>query len=273
MKLAISNIAWFEEMDDSVYELLKDEGILAIEAAPSRLIENPYHQPLNIIKDIHNKLEKNGLEICSLQSIFFKKIEPIFINDQNLLMYVTENQKIINFSEALQNQNIVFGSPKLRDVNNDEELTRAKLYFSSLEKLCEDNRINIAIEPNPKIYKTNFLNYTQDAIDFVKDLNLVQIGINLDLGTVIENNENLKDILNFETIHCVKHVHISEPYLLPISAKHKKIHVELIELLKLLNYNRYVSIEMKPGLSIEELHDVIKYVISIFKEVGVNYDR
>ena len=85
--------------------------------------------------------------------------------------------------------------------------------------------------------------------------------MNVDFGTIIQNDENLEIIRN--NIDLVNHIHISEPNLEKI--KFRKEHIELLEILKETNYPNYISIEMKKTENIEDLKQTIEYVSSIFR--------
>lgn len=94
----------------------------------------------------------------------------------------------------------------------------------------------------------------------MKKINCEGIKVNVDFGTIIENKEDLNII--FENINLVNHIHISEPNL--VKVEKRKEHQQLSEFLKSINYDRYISIEMKQTESIEDVKEVINYVSEIF---------
>ena len=94
----------------------------------------------------------------------------------------------------------------------------------------------------------------------VKKLNMDSIRVNLDLGTIIENKEDMNIIDN--NIQYINHIHISEPYLDII--KNKKIYEDLAIILKNNNYSNFVSIEMKNQNNIDEVKKCILYIRGIF---------
>ena len=94
----------------------------------------------------------------------------------------------------------------------------------------------------------------------VEDVNCEAIKVNLDLGTMIENKEDLDIIENH--YHQINHIHISEPNLEKI--EERKLHKELAQKLKQNNYNNYISIEMKKGCSITKLKQIMEYVKGVF---------
>ena len=146
--------------------------------------------------------------------------------------------------------------------NYDKNYDEAIQFFRELGKYAETKGVIVAVEPNPTIYGTNFLNNTIDAIKFVKEVNSSNIKINCDLGTIIENKESLSVINN--NIKYINHVHISEPNLEII--KKREIHKELFQILKNNNYNNIISIEMKQS-DIESTKDVIDYVEKIYGSI------
>ena len=159
-----------------------------------------------------------------------------------------------DISSFLNCSNIVFGSQKLRNIYKKNDYNRAVNFFSSIGLYCVSKDVYISIEPNPTIYGTNFLNTTQQCFEFVKILDSPKIKMNLDIGTIIENKEELGNIYKY--IDFVNHVHISAPNLDYI--KYGRIHKELKSIFKDLDYNGYMSIEMKKHNNIDLTKNCIK---------------
>lgn len=273
MKFSISNIAWPIEWDNLIFAKLHELGYSAIEIAPNRTIQNGYDATDEEIKFWNNNYLNQFSEISSMQSLLFKVDTPIFESNENK-MYIFDNlKKGLLFASKLKVRNIVFGSPSIRNVNNDEEYDRSKLFFSQLANEAQELNISVALEPNPIIYNTNFLNSTFDALEYVRQINHPNLGINLDFGTIIENKESIHDIMTYENIPLIKHVHISEPYLAKINISRRKIHIELLKRLVNFDYNGYISIEMKSGCTLEEIIEVLNYVKAIGIEAGALYEK
>ena len=258
MKLTISNIAWKNEDANKVYEFLKENNIDAIEIAPSIFKENPYDNT----KEIKEILDDIGFNVPSMQSILFKRTENIFYSNEEMEETLNYLYKGIDFASAINCYNLVFGSPRNRNVNNEEEYNRSITFFKKLNEYLSKKGVYLALEANPTIYNTNFLNTTKDVVEYLDKLNCSHIKLNLDLGTIITNNEGLDNIKDY--MDKISHVHISEPYLEII--KKREIHKELLKILKDNNYDKYVSIEMKTVENIEDIFEVILYL----KELIVN---
>lgn len=261
MKVTISNIAWQPENDAEMYAFLKEKKCNGIEIAPTRIFpENPYSD-LNKVAYFRDQLQSDyGLQVVSMQSICFGRNEAIFSSEEernSLLEYIKQS---IDFASELGCNNLVFGSPKNRNINpNQEEIALA--YFSEIGKYAAKKNTIFAFEPNPIIYGTNFINTTNQALDFVKTCNVEGLKINFDLGTVIYNEENLS-VLE-DNLKWINHIHISEPYLEAIQKR--SLHNELASILRKEKYTNYISIEMKGGSELEKIKDIIEYTQDVFK--------
>lgn len=270
MKLAISNIAW-EKIDDfKVYNLMKKYNFIGLEIAPTRFFpENPYDIDKNTLSILKENIKKENLKIISMQSILYGKNNlEVFKSEeirQELLEYL---KKGIVFASTLGIKNIVFGNPKNRISYSEKDNEIALEFFKKLGEFSEKYGVTIGIEPNPKIYGGNFLVSTKETIEFVKKCNNKNIGLNLDLGTMIENKEDIEILMNIP-IEKISHIHISEPYLETISIDNIGLHLELFEFLKRKNYKNFVSIEMKKSEddNIDRIERTLKYILQLKDEV------
>lgn len=261
MKMSISNIAWGKENDKEMYKYLSQAGGVGIEIAPTRIFEeNPYSHMKEAKEFAKRMKEVYNLEISSMQSIWYGKQGNIF-NQEEADMFMDYTKKAIDFASFMQCKNLVFGCPKNRNMPENKKEDEILYFFKELGKYAKMNGTTIAIEPNPTIYGTNFINYTSQAFEFAKKVNSEGIGVNVDFGTIIENKEELNTI--YDNINLVSHIHISEPNLEPIQKREE--HREFAENLKRLKYNKYVSIEMKNTSHVDRVKETITYVREIFK--------
>lgn len=260
MKLSISNIAWSNEYDTEMYEYISKIGFSGIEIAPTKLFSTPYDnltKAQNFLEDLKSKY---NLEISSMQSIWFGKTQKIFSSDQERKELIKYTKKAIDFANIIKCNNLVFGCPKNRNINKTEDFEIAIEFFNKIGKYAEEKNTVFSIEPNPTIYNTNFINTTEEAFNIVKEINCNAIRVNVDLGTIINNNENLGIIE--KNINLINHIHISEPNLELI--KKRSIHSELKEILVKNNYSYYVSVEMKNQNNIEKVKKVMTYIKELF---------
>lgn len=261
MKLAISNIAWSAESDTSMYSFLKSEGFEGLEIAPTRLFPENAYDKLVEAQFLEQLLyQKYHLTVPSMQSICFGRNEAIFGSEEERNSIKAHIKKAIDFAVVLKCKNLVFGSPKNRIIGESQESV-AFDFFAELGEYADAKKTVISMEPNPEIYGTNFLNTTVEAIDFVKEIKSKGLKVNVDLGTIIYNNETLDAIAN--NIELINHIHISEPFLEPIAER--AIHTELYLLLMEYKFRNFVSIEMKNAEDIQGVKNSIHYVKNVFK--------
>ncbi len=256
MKFSISNIAWDEADDTAVYGLMKAHGFSGLEIAPTRVIpKDPYDNVSTAIEWKKELTDNYGFEIPSMQSIWFGRQENIFgsAEERNALLEYTK--KAVDFASALKIHNLVFGCPKNRNMPDNASYNTAIKFFSEIAEYALSKQTVIGIEANPTIYNTNFINTTEEALKLINDVNSDGLGLNLDLGTMIYNNESIRLLVG--NVNKISHVHISEPYLKPIEKR--PIHKELLDLLMCEFYNRYISIEVSK-CNIHVIKNIISYI-------------
>ena len=241
MKLAASNIAWDEKNDEEVYKCLCRMGFSGLEIAPTRIFPCEPYEHIEEAREFRKRLfERYKLQIVSMQSIWFGRQENIFssLKDYDILLDYTK--KAIDFAEVLNCYNLVFGCPRNRLGGNDKRNT-AISFFKELGQYAAEHNTVLAMEANPVIYNTDFINETWQAIDLVREVDSAGFRLNLDIGTMVENNETVAVLKG--NVDIVNHVHLSEPYLMEIVQR--KIHKEILKLLAERKYSGYVSLEMK----------------------------
>ena len=264
MKLSISNIAWSKEHDEEIYSYLKANSIEGIEIAPTRIFENnPYDELTKANEYFQYINEEYCLEVPSMQSIWFGKSQNIFDGEDGRTELLNYTKKAIDFASEIKCKNLVFGCPKNRNINNEscDSEAIALEFFRELGSYANNKGTVLAIEPNPNIYGTNFINSTKGAFDIAKKINNKGILVNVDLGTIINNEESLSTLI--ENIHLINHIHISEPYLEKIQKR--ELHKELAKILKDNAYDKYVSIEMKNLNDLDGVKETLSYIISVFR--------
>ncbi|WP_443662274.1 sugar phosphate isomerase/epimerase family protein [Eshraghiella crossota] len=261
MKLSISNIGWAKENDTSVYNLMKKYGFHGLEIAPTRIFtELPYDKKEEAEEwslDIKNEY---GFSVSSMQSIWFGRQEKIFGCDEERNALLEYTKKAIDFASNIGCENLVFGCPRNRNLPDDADESVAVVFFKELGDYAYSKGTVIGMEANPPIYNTNFINDTKSALNLIEKVNSMGFRLNLDLGTIIQNDEDVSELIG--KVPLINHVHISEPGLKPI--EERSIHIELKTLLEKEGYNRFISIEMGKVDDIGILEEKMDYVRRIF---------
>lgn len=246
-KLSISNIAWPKAEDDAVYSLMAKYGFTGLEIAPSRTWDNPYEQNKNAIIFFKNNIKKYHLDVVSLQALLFNQPELTIFTDPKARTKTLEHlKKNIILAHNLGAKALVFGSPKNRVIGTLDAHVAQKIamdFFGELGSFAAQHGVYFCMEPNPKIYGTDFICTTVEAIQLVQTINSPGLKVNIDLGTISVNNEDLRTTL-LHAIPNAGHFHISEPFLEEINLDRSK-HEKIREILK-QNPSRFaLSIEMK----------------------------
>lgn len=243
MKLATSNIAWTKEENVEILEILEKYNIRYLEYAPKVLKNNH----LNITyKDIKKIYLKKKIKLYSMQSILYnKKNHFIFGNKLNKKNLYNEVVKKIKLAKTLGSKVIVFGSPAVKkniyNKDKNEMFNEAVSFFRGLIKVLNKYKITICIEGNPKIYGGDYILDTHTAIKIVNKLKFKYIKVNLDIGTIIQNKENYRDIIT-KNLSKIGHVQLSVPRLKSINYK-ISLMLKILNFLEIKGYNKVVSIE------------------------------
>lgn len=260
MRLAISNIAWTKEQDESMYAHLQQQGFLGLEVAPTRLFsEKPYAHIAEASLFRQELKSKYNLVISSMQSIWYGKKELIVGSKNERQILLDYTFRAIDFAEALGCKNIVFGCPKNRVIKTNEDYKTCILFFRKIGNYALQHHTVVSLEANPVIYGTNFLNYTKDAINFCRQVDNAGIAVNYDLGTVIFNDEDYNFCL--DNLDLINHVHISEPNLVKINKRN--LHKDFFYALRQAAYNKFISIEMKTMKNVKDVYETIEYIRNI----------
>ena len=159
--------------------------------------------------------------------------------------------------------NLVFGCPRNRSYENLADIENGLGFFNTVADYAKANNACFSMEANPTIYNTNFINHTKDAFDFVRKIGNDGFKVNVDFGTIVQNDEDINYVAKHVSL--INHVHISEPYLNKIQKREK--HAVLAEILKGGKYDGYVSIEMKNLGDLQIIKDTMDYVKGVFGEI------
>lgn len=263
MKLAISNIGWSTVNDSSIYSFMNKYGYSGLEIAPTRIFAETPYDKINEAMQWRDQLNKEyGFAIPSMQSIWFGRQERLFGTAEERKILINYTKKAIDFAAAICCTNLVFGCPQNRNKPQNAVLQHAIDFFREIGEYALNRGTTIGIEANPPIYQTNFLNDTTAVLELVKQINCRGILINLDVGTMIQNEEDVSELVG--NVSLINHVHISEPYLNPI--KQRTLHKELRHILDGENYNGYISIEMGRQEKLAVIEEKMIYVRTVWDE-------
>lgn len=261
MRLSFSNIAWQAQDDDAVLKKLQALGFTGLEIAPTRVFaENPYDNLAAAAQYAKSIEEKYSLKICSMQSIWYKRGENIFVLGEerdNLLAY---SFKAVDFAAAVGCRNLVLGCPKNRNMPLGADVNAGEDFIYRMGRYAESRGCIIGIEANPPVYNTNYINRTADAFALCEKLDCKGLGVNLDFGTILANGEDVNIVKGKTSL--ISHIHISEVLLKAIQPHNE--HCALAEILKSENYGGFVSGEAA-GCGADEAIKAASYIKEVFE--------
>ena len=269
MKISISNLAWDPVFDNQVAELLHKYHIFGVDLAPTKIWSHPVSISRADILKYHQFWTAKGISVVGIQSLLFGHPEMEIFKDNNTRNDTLEYlRNISRLSHQLGARVLVFGSPKNRLVGTLEKSEVNKIataFFSKVSDVCQHYNLIFCLEPNPVQYGCDFITTHQEAIELVKMINHPAFRINLDISTMTINGEDyLKTIT--AALPRSGHIHISEPNLVSVGEGITD-HVKTASILNSLNYEGWISIEMKgqPGDTLTAVEKAVKYVTNIYK--------
>ncbi len=261
MKLSISNIGWSAGQDKDVYALMKKYGFTGLEIAPTRVFpKQPYEALSEAAAWSAGLTEKYGFCVPSMQSIWFGRQEKLFGTDAEKSILADYTKKAVDFAAAVGCWNLVFGCPRNRAVPEGVNMESGIRFFKEIGDYAAGKGTAVGMEANPPVYHTNYINDTRAALDLIRQVDSKGFLLNLDVGTMIENNEDAAGLEG--SVGLVNHVHISEPGLKPIESR--EIHRRLSQILAEGSYQGFVSVEMGKVDDISVIEDTMRYVRSVF---------
>lgn len=262
MKLSASNIGWKKEFDNEMYAWMAESCIEGLEIAPTRIFpENPYDMKREAGAWAEQLKSVYKFEISSMQSIWYGRSENIFSSKEEREILFEYTKQAIDFASVIECGNLVFGCPRNRSFSEGADISVAEEFFGRLGDYAYLQGTVLAMEANPTIYNTNYCNRTNQAFELVKRVASKGFKVNLDVGTMIANEEGT-DLL-YGQVDMINHVHISEPGLaLP---ERRGLHDDLAVLLLKEEYNGFISLETKTQNDIVDVKSSMEYISSVYK--------
>ena len=267
MRVSISNIAWETKEDHKVCKILHDHGIDAIDIAPGKYFADISSVTSERISSVRTWWSERGIEIIGMQSLLYgTKGLNIFSGPEIQQRMLDHLQEICRIGDGLNARRLVFGSPRNRDragLSDQQAFEQAISFFKRLAKVAQSHEVIICLEPNPRIYGSNFMTSTFETMKVVEAVGHRAIRMQLDTGALFINKENPSLICN-KFRNYIGHIHLSEPLLVPLGTGTTS-HKESASALKEFLPDFPVTIEMltkKNVDSITSINTSIKYVLS-----------
>jgi len=186
--LAVSNLAWMGGADGTYLDLLAEEGVDAVEVAPSLVFTgDPAQAPRGERARYRRRVESVGLRVTGLQSLYFAAPEV------QMLGTGSERQAFIDYScqmadlcADLGGHSLVIGAPNQRrrgELPEREAMQRAADMLHELGAHAEQRQTYFTIEALPRRMGADFIHTLKEAAQLVADADSPGIRPHVDTGT------------------------------------------------------------------------------------------
>ena len=273
MRLSMSNIAWAPEERLEAYAAMAEHGVRGLEIAPGLFFHaaaDPFAPDAATAERALEEIAAQGLSLVSMQSLLFGVSgAALFEGDDARGRLETGMVRAIDLAGRFGIPNLVFGSPGQRRIpegmDRAEAQDLAAAFFARLGDRAQAAGARIAMEANPEVYGTNFLNTLEEAADFVAEVDHPAVAPILDLGAMHINGAYADTPGWVARLGpALSHVHVSEPGLAPAPASAEAL-VPVLDALRAAGYGRAVSIEMKRA---PEGIAAVRAALSHFEQAG-----
>jgi sugar phosphate isomerase/epimerase len=250
VKLAVSSIAWTNEEEPEVGQLLNKLGVRFVEIAPTKKWERPIDASQAEIDEYLDFWREHGIDVVAFQSMLFNRPEMQIFEDEALREETrTYLEDFTGLAPRFGAVPLVFGSPKNRkrgDLSEEEAMAVAVPFFRSIGERAEKEGSVFCFEPNPTDYNCDFVTDAHGGIELVRAVDSPGFGLHLDLAGMILAGDDISSSIR-DSSGILRHFHISAPFLEDITQVEESKHKQAASALKEIGYDGLVSIEMKPG--------------------------
>ena len=244
--LAISNIAWPAGDDTEALDRVAAAGFTGVEVAPARTFGDWDALDLAQVRRTAADFAARGLPIVAMQAITFGVHGiRLFGSPAEREALARHLRRVAEIAGACGGVPCVFGAPAIRDPGDipaNAALERAADFLARIAPSFAANRSSLAFEAVPSAYHCRFVTHTGAAVALVRRIASPGLGLQIDAGTVLLNEEPLAILA--EATPLAVHCHASAPHLAPV-APYAGAHARLAMMLRSAGWRGWVSVEMR----------------------------
>lgn len=253
MNLAVSNFAWDYNESQKTFEYFKQLGIDNVELVLTKY--KPWDALDNIeILKYKDDLLSHSVQPKSIQSLFYNV--NCTIKDVDIM--VNHFKRLIDYSEIMGTNVLVFGSPSLRKKVNNFVYNLSKI-FKEVDGYLEGKNVSVVIEPNTTSYGGEYFTLVPEIVGFIRSNQLKNVKTMIDTHNILlEKKDPIIDIEEY--FDYIYHIHVSEPGLACINDE--SFHLKFSNKLKETGYNKIITYEVN---KCDSLNESIKLFSEIYK--------
>lgn len=248
MKIAVSTIAWDDPFDPDVLDVLRGEGVEAIELAPTMLWQALSEVDGSATARARHRFSRAGFNVVAMQALLFGRPDLQLFGERGEERALLDHLgHVCRIGGELGAQALVFGSPRNRrrgDLIEDEAMDRACDVFSLVAEIATREGTTIVLEPNPPEYGADFIRTADEAMELVRRVGHPGFRLHLDTGCLRVAGADIPRAVR-DGAKALHHFHVSEPDLAPVPGDGGTPHEQAAKALADVEYDGWVSIEMR----------------------------
>jgi sugar phosphate isomerase/epimerase len=245
MKFAFCNELFKNWEIKKMCDFLGNLGYQGLEIAPWVYFSSP--KDFSQVDKISAIVHKSGLDIVGLHWLFGEKTSYHVNHPDKDIRKKTSAYfcVLVKLCSDLGGKVMIIGSPNQRKVQEGITYEQAweytKGFLQKPLKVAGERGVTLCLEPLSKD-QTNFINTTQEAIRFIKEVDNPNLALILDAYSLSKGDENMEDIiLNAEGY--LKHFHADDANKKGPGAGNTDF-MPIGRALNRINFQGYVSVEV-----------------------------
>ena len=247
--LSVSHIAWPPAREEEFLEILRDQGLETMEAAPLRTFGNPFLATESNVREKADWYRDRGFKIGSFQALLFGAEGVFLFEDEASRLRLKEWLIAIARVGAWCGAGpMVFGSPKNRlkgSLSHTEAMEAAVSFFREVANSCAAGSSYLVMEANPEAYGADFCTKLEQAAELVARVDSPGFRLHVDAGGLALGGEDFESVIR-QSASLIGHVHASQPGL-DSWAEPNPVHAKLSRVLDGVGYTGMVALEMSAG--------------------------
>lgn len=274
-RLAVSNIAWDPEEEESVAGVMAELGVRSVEIAPTKVFPDPTAVSDAAMDAYIEFWRRYDVQIVAFQSMLFGYPDLSIFGDAALTRLTVDRLgAFIDLAGRMGAGRLVFGSPRNRrrpaGVPAAQVGQQAVDIFGVLGDRAQAAGVIFCIEPNPPQYGCDFVTTADEGAELVRKVGSPGFGLHLDVaGMTLAGDRPAEAIRAAADVLC--HYHVSAPELGAIEGDVVD-HVSAFAALREIGYGHHVSIEMRagdPGEGATRVRAAVARTLSSAREAGL----
>jgi D-psicose/D-tagatose/L-ribulose 3-epimerase len=269
-ELAVSNIAWTNNEELEVAKKLQQLGVKKVEIAPTKRWEDPTKATPEEIQEYVAWWAQFDIEVVAFQSMLFARPDLKLFEGESLRdeaqRYMTEFLRLAGDMGA---KRLVFGSPKNRqrgELPIVEADATAVDFFAKLGEAATTYATMLCIEPNAPQYNCDYITTAAEGAALVRQIGSTGIGLHLDTACMALAGDDLGESIRANA-DILEHFHVSAPMLDRVYERNDVDYKAAAQALRDINYDKVISIEMRPGeegQNVARVEEAVRFVQTNF---------